>query len=311
MSLNIAWDQLDRTAWDELFAAAGRSALVQSWAWGEAKRVGGAWIPRRAVVRMGDRPVALAQVLERRLGPLRIGRLNRGPVWLGDLPPADRLAVLDAVRAPWRIWRLAALSTAPEWPAEQADALSTLGLRRRRMDSWCSAWLDLSKPAEELRRNLDSQWRRKLNTSEKSGLVVEMGAEGALDWLLDRHVEVMADRGYDATSPAMVRALAANLAHPGDLLVLRALNGDEPVAGVLMARHGAAATYVIGWNSELGLKLMASRRLLWEAGRVLAADGAAWMDLGGIDPRLTPGIAAFKRGMNGEEYRLAGEYFGF
>ena len=32
---------------------------------------------------------------------------------------------------------------------------------------------------------------------------------------------------------------------------------------------------------------------------------------GGIDDKLTPGIAAFKRGMNGEEYRLAGEFMGF
>lgn len=310
MSMSVEWDALDRARWEELFSAAGRSPLVQSWAWGAAKETGG-WRCRRALVRRDGEPVALAQVLERRLaGLVRLGRLNRGPVWLrDDLPLAERLAVLAAVRAPWRVWRLGALALAPELPAEAADRVAGGLCWRRAGDSWRSAWIDLSRPLDQLRRGLDGKWRNMLNASEKAGLVVEVREDAAaLDWLLDRYAGLLSEKGFSATPPDLVRALAARSFRPGDVLVLRALSGDEAVAGILLARHGAAATYLIGWNGDAGRKLKANNRLLWEAVAELRRRGLAWLDLGGIDSRLTPGIAAFKRGMNGEEYGLAGEF---
>ena len=101
---------------------------------------------------------------------------------------------------------------------------------------------------------------------------------------------------------------------PDDMLVLRAQTaggtggGHDSVAGILLARHGDAATYLIGWNGDDGRRLKANNRLLWQAVVELPRLGVRWLDLGGIDERLTPGIAAFKRGMNGEEYRLAGDF---
>ena len=92
--------------------------------------------------------------------------------------------------------------------------------------------------------------------------------------------------------------------------MLRAHAETEAVAGILLVRHGDAATYLIGWNGDEGRKRKANNRLLWEAVGELSRRGVRWFDLGGIDERLTPGIAAFKRGMNGAEYRLAGEFMG-
>jgi hypothetical protein len=313
MTVEIIWDGLDRPAWEALFASAGRSTLVQSWAWGEAKAALEGWVPRRAEMRLEGKTVALAQVLEKRLGGIvRVGRLNRGPVWLFPVPEDECLAAVQALRARWRVWRLAALSLAPELPATAAAGLRRLNLRPRPADNWCSAWLDLSQGAEVLRKRLDGKWRNMLVASEKAGLTVEAASDRpALDWLLERYSELLAQKGFGGTPPAVIRTLADHAFRPDDLLVLRALADGEPVAGILLARHGNAATYLIGWNGAVGRKLKANNRLLWEAMLELPRHGVRHLDLGGIDDRLTPGIASFKRGMNGEEYLLAGEWLGF
>lgn len=313
MTVEIIWNGLDRAAWEVLFAAAGRSSLVQSWAWGAAKAALEGWTPQRAEVRLDGETVALAQVLEKRLGGIaRVGRLNRGPVWLLPVSEADCLAVVQALRARWRVWRLGALSLAPELPAEIAAGLTGLNLRPRPADRWCSAWLDLSPGPEALRKRLDGKWRNMLVASEKAGLTVEVASDRpAFDWLLEHYSQLLVQKGFGGTSPAMIRALADHAWRPDDLLVLRALAEGEPVAGILLARHGDAATYLIGWNGDRGRKLKANNRLLWEAVVELPRHGVRHLDLGGIDDRRTPGIAAFKRGMNGEEYLLAGEWLGF
>lgn len=307
MSLLVEWNLLQRNEWEALFSSAGRSTLVQSWAYGEAKRVVEGWQPQRAVISWAGQPVALAQVLEKRIGGVaRVGRLNRGPIWLrDDLSAGDRLVVIEALRSRWRWFKLAALSLAPELP----EGAKVPGFRRRAADTWCSAWIDLSFGPDVLRKRLDGKWRNMLNASEKAALVVETNPN-ALPWLLDRYCELLRDKGFGATSPALVEALAAHSYRPDDLLVLRAHAESGAVAGILLARHGDSATYLIGWNGDEGRKRKANNRLLWEAVLELPKRGVRWLDLGGIDDKLTPGIAAFKRGMNGEEYRLAGEFVG-
>lgn len=307
MTLLVQWDMTARDEWETLFAAAGRSTLVQSWAYGEAKRAAEGWRPHRAVVSWAGQPVALAQVLEKRLaGLVRVGRLNRGPVWLRAMTEADKLVVIEALAKRWRWFNLGALSLAPELP----EGSVVPGFRRRGGPPWCSAWLDLSQPPEALRKQLDGKWRNMLNASEKASLLVEASPD-FLGWMLSRYCELLEDKGFGATPPALVEALAAQAYRPDDMLVLKASSGHDPVAGILLARHGDAATYLIGWNGDAGRKLKANNRLLWEAVVELPRRGVRWLDLGGIDDKLTPGIATFKRGMNGEEYRLAGEFAGF
>ncbi|KIL97709.1 FemAB family protein [Paramagnetospirillum magnetotacticum MS-1] len=305
MSPVVTWDGMTREEWETAFASAGRSTLVQSWAYGEAKRAEGGWVPRRAVISQEGKLVALAQVLEKRIGGLvRVGRLNRGPVWLAELSLDQKLAVIAALRSPWRVWRLGALSLAPEL----SEGSAVPGFFARKADHWCSAWVDLSFGAEVLRKRLDGKWRNMLNASERAGLTIEASPD-LLPWMLDRYRSLLAERGFGATPPELVQALADQAFRPDDLLVLRAVaESGEAVAGILTARHGDAATYLIGWNGDEGRKRKANNALLWAAMVELPRRGVRFLDLGGIDDRLTPGIAAFKRGINGEEYRLAGEF---
>lgn len=303
----LTFDTLDRPQWEELFTQAGQSALVQSWSYGEVKR-GEGWSPRRILITLNDIPVALAQVLEKRVaGIVRLARLNRGPVWLQALNDDDKLAVLATLRKRWRVWCASALFVAPEI---SQDLAPRLGMIPRAAPLWGSAWIDLAQPADQLRKSLDGKWRNMLVGAEKAGLNAEIShQEPARAWLMQRYAELMRDKSFTGMPPEQIDALARALNRPEDLLTIRALTPDgEAVGGILLARHGAAATYLVGWNGDAGRKMKANNFLLWQAILALQAQGCLWFDLGGIDDQLTPGIAAFKRGMKGQEYRLAGEF---
>jgi hypothetical protein len=308
MTIGLDWIS-NRDAWEALVVEAGRSTLPQSWAWGEAKAEIEGWRPRRAVLADGARVVAACQVLEKRLGPLRLARINRGPLWLAaDLGSEGKATCLATLARPWRWYGGRAQLIAPEL-AEGDRALATsLGWRHRASPAWGSAWIDLAAEPDLLRKRLNGKWRNMLVNAEKAGLEVDIrhGAEG-LGWLLPRYQTMMAEKGFGGIAPPLLEALARH-ADAADLTLLTARAGADDASAVLVYRHGAAATYLIGWNSLSGRNTRANHLLLWRALLAMKEGGCRWFDLGGIDAALTPGIAAFKRGLGGEEYRLAGEF---
>ena len=80
------------------------------------------------------------------------------------------------------------------------------------------------------------------------------------------------------------------------------------LAGVLLVRHGAAATYEVGHVTPRGRALCAKHLLLWQALLRLAEQGVRCLDLGGVDGERAPGLACFKLGLGGEIATLAGTF---
>ena len=308
MTIGIEWIG-DRNAWEALIGGAGRSNLLQSWAWGAAKAEIEGWRPRRAVLAAGTLAIAAVQVLEKRLGPARLARINRGPLWLAeDLTAEAKSACLAALRRHWRWYRGGVLLIAPELAEAERSLALAQAWRPRAAPPWGSAWIDLRADEATLRKRLNGKWRNMLVNAEKAGLevVVRDGIPG-LDWLLPRYQAMMAETGFSGIAPPLLTALARHT-DSADLPLLIAKSGDEDASAVLVCRHGTAATYLIGWNSDAGRRTRANHLLLWRAMLELKDRGCHWFDLGGIDDSLTPGVAAFKRGLGGEEYRLAGEF---
>ncbi len=82
----------------------------------------------------------------------------------------------------------------------------------------------------------------------------------------------------------------------------------RPIAGILVLRHGQAATYAMGWSNEAGRLVKAHYRLLWQAVLSLRELGVTDFDLGGVDTQRGAGVARFKLGLNGTVFTLAGSY---
>ncbi|WP_341897894.1 peptidoglycan bridge formation glycyltransferase FemA/FemB family protein [Ferrovibrio terrae] len=314
--------------WAAAEAALRLSVLEQSWCYGEATAAAtrGKVRPERWLIHRADGSLAgLAQVFVRRIGPFgRLVRLVRGPLFVPALPRAERDAGLALIRAayPWRqrclLWWLPEMNGGRESEA----ALAQLGLRPM-MTGYSSIRYDLRPGKDRLRANLDSKWRNMLKTAEKSALLLETASVAAGSWnaeafaaLLGEHARHRLEAGFlgpDATFYAAFAAAAKTAPAGEDALLFWAHAGTHlgrvrPIAGILVLRHGHAATYAMGWSNEAGRLVKAHYRLLWQAVLTLQGQGVTDFDLGGVDTQRGAGVARFKLGLNGTVFTLAGSY---
>lgn len=293
-----------------MLARAGRSALEQSWAYGEAVAAGRGWSTHRFVVQEGESERALVQLSERKiLGGLRLARLIRGPVWLGAEPSAaDQAPIYRAIRARYRPRRWRPMLWTPELPngEEGAALLHGLGLRQM-VTGYSTAWLDLQQPESALRAGLHGKWRNALKAAEASDLEIRCDEPEALDWLLARHDRHRRRRRFVAPGDAFIRTLAEAIPDSDQLCLMRALIDGRAVSAALFICHGASATYEIAWSGPEGRRFKAQSLVLWRALLELRRRGVSWLDLGGLSASA-PGLARFKLGLGAEPVTLLGTY---
>jgi hypothetical protein len=302
--VEASWDAGDRADWEALLARAGRSALQQGWAYGAAVAARGCRV-HRVTWRADGRMLALAQVIERRLlGVVSLAAVLRGPVWL-DADAAEKRAVLRSLLARWPKRRYRFLLVQPD--AGAAPELAELGLRRV-MTGSSTSWLDLRRDPEAMRKALDGKWRNQLRRAEEARLAIDQAHGGKhVAWLLDKDQAQARARRYRGLGAALIQDIVAASARDS-VLSLTAKLGVEPIAGVLLLRHGAAATYQVGWSGEAGRERHAHNLLLWRGALELRRRGVSWLDLGGVETTHAEGIARFKLGLGGGVTTLAGTY---
>ncbi len=300
----------DRDAWRALLVRAGPTALEQGWDYGEAHLCHHGQAVERLSFTIDGAPRAVLQAFQRRvLGVGRLSRIVRGPVWIGAPDSDTRSAVLRAIRARYKAgWRQVLL-----WMPELADgtearaAMRAAGLRRV-VTGYSSVWLDLSPDEAALRAGLDGNWRNALGAAERAGVTVAPCSGGkAIDRQIACYDDFRRGRRFIGPSGALIRALI-EAAGPSDAaLVLAATESGRDIAGIVLLRHGAAATYHAGWTSDAGRRLNAHNLLLWRGALALRKAGAGWLDLGGVGA-AAPGVARFKLGVGGAFFTLSGTW---
>ncbi|MDV7142063.1 GNAT family N-acetyltransferase [Tropicimonas sp. TH_r6] len=236
-----------------------------------------------------------AQVLERPVPLLgRAALLSRGPVW-GPVMPVHRrrealLRLLDLLRARHRI-----VAVTPE-SCDGEDPMAGSGWLEA-MTPCHFATLDLDASAAEMRARQHGKWRNRLVRAEAAGLEIRH-MPMPLDprhWLLEREEAQARARRYRRLPKEFTLAWIAQGGRKAARL-FTAEKAGETVAAMLFLRHGACASYHIGWSGAEGRATGAHTLLLWEAQRWLARQGCKQLDLDLIDTRTTPGLARFKLG---------------
>lgn len=307
----LDWRPVAKTQWNRLLRKAGWSALEQSWAYGDTLATQHRQTIQRFILARNSREAALLQIVEGRLGPgVRMARITRGPVWL-DGAPDDSLrdAVLRSLRGRYRILRRHPLLLLPELVGTPGNIAALRAASMRRMvTGYGSIRLDLTPDPDRLRAGLDGNWRNVLNRAERGKLKIDRAVSGnALAALLAAYDGMRRGRRFVGPSGQFVADLATRLQPAGDLFVVRALAAGELAAGALFVRHGASATYLVGWTGDAGRAEGAGQLVLWRGVLALREAGLRWLDLGGIDA-AQPGIARFKLGLGGEPFTLAGTW---
>ncbi len=309
--MDFDWSPLPLKDWQALMAQAPRSNLLQSWPYARAMRMKNQVMTRPATIRRGREIMGLFQVQEVGLGPVHIVHLHRGPVWFDAKPAAadwhDFLSLFNA-RFPARLGRLRRVMPDRPHGPETHEVMAGFGFRPKGT-AYETIWLDLTPSRDRLRADLHQKWRHALGKAERSGLDVDLDRVGRrADWFLAGYGRDRGARGYRAASPAFLRILMGEAMASGDCWILRAMEGRDPVAGILVLRHGASATYQAGWTTPKGRMLNAHHRLLWAAIMALKEDGYTALDLGGVHPKMAEGVTRFKKGLGGDHCILAGMF---
>ncbi|MDB5530993.1 MAG: hypothetical protein JWR51_4096 [Devosia sp.] len=301
----------DAARWDGLLALADHPQLTQTYAYGAAKAAQN-WKIVRVCLSIGTVPIALCQVLEKRIFGIRVvSRINRGPLMLQSNPSNDSvLTVYRAIRQRWGHWYSGPLTIAPGLTQsdENAALLRQAGFVRRGKQSWWSGRIDLTRPLDAIKAGFASTFRNRLRKALDGGLTLRVASDvETADWMIARHVENMRDKGFTAVDANFLVNLRATA--PQDFIVFQAILGDKPIAGMSVIRFGDVAEYHTGWFGPEGRDANAGNYLMWAIMAEMKARGCTTFDIGGLYEGH--GYTQFKRGMRPLEYRLAGEWVAF
>lgn len=258
---------------------------------------------RAALIHHGGRVVGRAQLLLRHLpvlGP--VAYLPRGPLWCDAVPESVKHQALRALRSSLR----AAGVSSRIWLANAEDAVGADHLARIGylpvITPQHVAEIDLSGDQDTRLAAQHGKWRNRLRHAQTQALhVAHRRLNPAQDgWLLAAETVQQGVKGYRAL-PA---AFAAQYPNDQTRLFLAEKRG-EVIAAMLILRHGAAASYHIGWSSSAGRSASAHNLLLWQASNWLARKGVLRFDLGSVDTDGAAGLARFKLGA-GADLRALG-----
>jgi len=308
----IVWNDASETEWRDVLSSCGRSAVEQCWGYGEASAANRLVVNRGLIVDDNERPLGLVQAFTKRfVGFATVTQIIRGPLWVGEAPPLEaQRPILAHLRKRFTKGRLHFVYWLPELLDAPESHTAMRGVRLRRvMTGYASAWVDLNQSTADLEAGLSGPWRNQLRRAEKEKLSIGVTSGGQdLEALLTRHDENRKRRRFGGPNGRFIRALIDGTTDRQDALVVTARRARQPIAGVLMLRHGLSATYYAGWTTDDGRTAHAHNALLWRAMTTLQKAGVRWLDVGGLDTTNAAGIARFKLGLGGTVFTLAGSY---
>jgi len=295
----------DREQWDNAMTRIVNSTISQDWLYGIAKEKGENWKAERYVVKKAGKPIGIVQLLKKRILGIPVARVFRGPVFIKQESGIDNeLEVMDLLRKRKRfptVW-----SYVPNTAMTPESYTKTIknGWKNWNIHGIPSGTVNLVCTEDELRRGLNSKWRNQLKSAEKHGFEIQMGIE-RLDELLTLYESDQKSKGFVGISSPLLRSLAEMEDSP--LRIFYIEDNDLILAFDMFYEHGNAATYYVGYNSDLGRKMCLNNLLLYHAAVYFQKKGKSCLDLGGIEYVYTEEIAKFKDGMSPVHYQLMGE----
>ncbi len=304
--------------------------MLQTWEWGEFKRATGKWSPLRLAFERRGQVVALASLLTRQIGQLRVTYVSKGPALDyadGELVAQVLSELEKRARGPC-VWLkidpdVIAATGLPKSVADKAHeggrAIERLLRRRgwRVSDSQVqfrnTLTIDLQRSEDEILAAMSGSARRKIRVAGKKGVTVRAAALDDLP-LLYQLYKITGERDsflirhFDYYRRAWEAFMRAGLAQG----LIAEVEG-KAVAHVILFHFGRKCWYFYGASSNEERRRMPNYALQWAAIQWAKAQGYAVYDMWGAPDVFDAsdslwGVYQFKRGFRGQLTRHIGAW---
>lgn len=320
-----------RDQWNGALQKLPYAHVLQSWEWGEFKRATTGWQPVRLAFKRGSEIVAMASVGVRRVGPLKVIYISKGPALAYDdaaLIPDVIEALEQFARRQFAIWLkidpdVLAGTGVPGEADEKTDPTGQAVLALLKSRGWHfsddqvqfrnTITLDLTRTEEALLAQMSQNTRRKVRTAEKKGVTVRVGTAADLSVLYDLYRTTGERDHFLIRPPAYYQQawrlfMEAGLAH-----ALIAEFEGQPIAHVILFHFGRKCWYFYGASANAERERMPNYLLQWEAMKWAKAQGYAEYDMWGAPDVFDEtdsmwGVYEFKRGFRGTVTRYIGAW---
>lgn len=315
------------SVWDTFVAAHPAAHILQTSPWGALKAQFG-WEDERVALADGDRILAGAQILYRRL-PFGLGRLAyvpKGPLvdWADAEQVRSLLAALDhAARTRGTI----ALTLEPDLPDEPQhhERLAALGFRPAPFSSVQprrTLVVDISGDEETILAAMRQKTRYNVRLAARKGVMVREASEADLPAFHALNAATARRDRFGVHEPAYYEAAYRLFVPRGWARLLLAEVEGEPVAALMAFALGRRAWYFYGASGDAHREKMAPYLLQWEAMRWAKSRGCTEYDLWGVPDEDEAtleaqfeqrqdglwGVYRFKRGFGGRLVRSIGAW---
>lgn len=301
---------LTNCEWSDITTDFTDKSVYQTWAYGAANF--GPKALHHVILRGPDGQVAAAaQVASCRWSHvMSVAHIKWGPLWrkCGENRPnyTALRAILQFIRQEFSEKRRMYVRILPRG-AENADiSLATMykqegfhGLGF--VAPYQTLMLDLSPTLEELRKNLRKSWRYRLRRSEALGLTVDTSTDvGLFREAMCLHGVMVSRKKYpDFSNIKAFERAQLQLCEGEKLTVSVCRFENRPVAAKIYSCLGDTGVSIMAATDQVALELGAAYLLWWKMVEDLKKRKCRWCDLGGINPKVTPGTFVFKSGLAG------------
>jgi peptidoglycan pentaglycine glycine transferase (the first glycine) len=325
----------ERDRWNALLCQMPNAHILQSWEWGEIKRDTTGWHPLRLAFYENDSPpdgpVALASLGVRRVGPLRLLYISKGPAMRYDQPALldDMLRTLAGIaKQQHAIWLkidpdvliatgVPGDNDATAHPSGQ-DVMQLLAQRgwqysADQVQFRNTVTLDLTQSADDLLAAMSQSTRRKVRTAAKKGVSIRTGTLDDLPLLYELYAGTGQRDDFTTRPYSYYEQAWRTLMQAGMAQAFIAEYAHKPLAHVLLYHFGRTCWYFIGASADEERQRMPNYALQWHAIQWAQARGYALYDMWGAPDVFDEsdslwGVWQFKRGFRGTVRRHIGAW---
>ncbi|MEI6221359.1 MAG: peptidoglycan bridge formation glycyltransferase FemA/FemB family protein [bacterium] len=299
------------------------SSFMQSWEWGEFKKLQGENPLRLVVVNEDDaKPELAAQLLQITVPFIKKKRLYcaLGPVGkfqndkalttllhhLNNYADKENLLTVDI--------ELSTLQT----DATAAEIIEELEQKQykkqpKTTQPICTTVLDLTRTEEEILAAFKEKTRYNIRLAQRKGVVVKTLEQPNWEGFCSLLNETAERNQVSFYSKQYFENMGASLAPSGMLTMIEAWFEEKLIASLFVVGYQETGTYLFGASSNEYRNTMANFLLHWEAIRFAKRKGYTRYDFWGISDGTKntcnwEGITRFKLGFNGDVINYSGQW---